>query len=209
MDLTTGIDRYLRHHRVEGSSAKIHDWHALSPGQFAAHMRAAGHGPGVADPRADDPRDHIDQLRDRGLAPSSIATKARSIKAWGKWLVAEDYVGRDPFGGVEQPRVDDEAKEALTLDEADRLLATCDRQRLTGARDFAHMPLPFGTGLRAGEALGLCPADIDRDTGLIVVRRGKGANSAWCRRGDRSRRRFPATSTTRSDGDTRTPRASP
>ncbi len=174
MDATRGLERYLRHHRAEGSTAKTIENHTISVGQFIRYLTDQGHSGDVEDLCADDLRGYIDALRERGLTQFSVATKVRSIKAWGKWLVVEEYTARDPFARVRQTKVDDTAREALTPDEVDRLLSACDRRRVVGARDFALMVLMFSTGLRASEVVGLCVEDIDADKGLVVVRRGKG-----------------------------------
>ena len=174
MQVTTALDRYLRHHRAEGSSPATLEWHTHSVGQFARHLADSGHGGHIDDLAADDLRGFIDHLRERGLAQSSVATKVRSVKAFGKWLAAEEYVGRDPFARVSRPRVDDAPRATLTPAEVDNLLATCDRRRVTGARDFAAMLLLFSTGLRAAEVVGLREEDIDLAKGLVLVRRGKG-----------------------------------
>jgi len=174
MDVTTGLERYLRHHRAEGSTAKTQENHTISIGQFAAWLAREGRSGDLADLDADALRVYIEHLRARGLAQASVATKVRSLKAFGKWLVREEYVGKDPFGRVGQTKVDDTAKATLTPAEVDRLLATCDRRRVVGARDFALILLLFSTGLRAGEAVALRRDDLDGDKGLITVRRGKG-----------------------------------
>src|SRR4051794_33302224 len=135
MDLARGVERYLRHHRAEGSSPKTLEWHTYSLTQFAQYLKSNGHDDDVEALAADDLREYIDYLRGRGLAQSSVATKVRSIKAWAKWLLAEEYVGRDPFARVKQTKQEDKAKETFTPDEIDRLLVSCDRKRLTGARD--------------------------------------------------------------------------
>jgi integrase/recombinase XerD len=54
-----------------------------------------------------------------------------------------------------------------------RLLASCDRRRLVGRRDFAILKLLSRLGLRAGEVAGLQLEDVDWRRGLLLVR-GKG-----------------------------------
>ena len=54
-----------------------------------------------------------------------------------------------------------------------RLLASCDRSTLVGARDFAIMTVLVRLGLRAGEVAALCLDDLDWHRGELVVR-GKG-----------------------------------
>jgi integrase/recombinase XerD len=135
---------------------------------------AENHSGEVADLCVDDLRGYIDCLRERGLVQSSVATKVRSVKAWAKWLVAEEYTARDAFARVKQTRPEEKAKETLTPDEVDTLLAGCNRRTITGARDFAIMLLLFSTGLRAAEVVGLRIEDVDTDKALVLVRRGKG-----------------------------------
>ena len=61
----------------------------------------------------------------------------------------------------------------LTGAEVERLLASCDRSRVTGRRDFAILTLLVRLGLRAGEVAGLGLDDIDWRAGELVVH-GKG-----------------------------------
>lgn len=175
MDLSKAFERYLRHHRAEGSSPKTLEWHTFSLRQFIAYLATQEHGGDVEDLRADDLRGFIDCLREKGLAQSSVATKVRSVKAWGKWLLAEEYTVRDPFARVKQTRPEDKAKDTLSPEDVDRLLAECNRKTVTGVRDLALFLLLFSTGLRAAEVIGLHIEDIDTDKQLILVRRGKGA----------------------------------
>lgn len=174
MNLSTGLERYLRFHRSEGSSAHTLSWHGLSIRQFVAYLAANAHSGDTDDLAAEDLRGYIDDLRDQGLSPASVATKVRSIKAWGKWLLTEEYLARDPFAKVKRPKVDDIPKAIFTPEEVVRLLSRCDRRRLTGARDYALILLLLSTGLRAGEVLAIQESDIDAEKNLITVRRGKG-----------------------------------
>ena len=54
-----------------------------------------------------------------------------------------------------------------------KLLATCDRRRLVGRRDFAILLLLSRLGLRAGEVAGLRLDDVDWRRGELLIR-GKG-----------------------------------
>lgn len=174
MDVDRALERYLRHHRTEGSTQKTLAWHRLSIGQFAQFLKDQGHSGDVEDLAADDLRGWIEQLQDKGLSQSSVATKVRSVKALGKWLVAEEYAPRDPFARVKRPREDEQPVTILSPDEVGRLLACCDRKRAEGARDFALLLLLYSTGIRASELLGLQVPDINWDQSMVTVRRGKG-----------------------------------
>lgn len=64
--------------------------------------------------------------------------------------------------------------EVLTREEAKMLLAAPNRYYPTGRRDLCMMKLMLNSGLRASEVLNLRWADIDLQTGKLLVRRGKG-----------------------------------
>jgi len=55
-----------------------------------------------------------------------------------------------------------------------RLLASCDRRRLVGRRDFAILLLLARLGLRAGEVAAITLDDVDWRSGMLLVR-GKGS----------------------------------
>lgn len=171
MDVRTGVERYLRHHRAAGSTAQTVKGYTWFLGQFAGHV---GGETTLEALEAEHLRTWIDALRARGLAQHSVGTLVRSVKTWGRWLAAEEYLPRDPFARVQHPRVDDAPKPTFAPEEVDRLLAACKGSTRTGLRDFTMMLLMFSTGLRASEVVGLRPDDIDWRKGLATVRRGKG-----------------------------------
>ena len=175
MDVTKAIERYLRYQKAAGNSPKTIKWHDTSLYQFATHLAAENHSGETDDLCADDLRGYITHLQGKDLAQASVATKARRMKAWGKWLVLEEYLSRDPFARVQQPRVDDTPKLTFAPEEVDRLLDACRGETTrTGLRDFAMLVLLFSTGLRASEVVGLRVEDVDWDKGVIIVQRGKG-----------------------------------
>lgn len=174
MHIDTAILRYLRHQRVAGRSAWTEAWHRISLGQFRDYLAGGGHPLEVEALCADDLRGWVEALREKGLAQTSLATKSRSPKAFGKWLVEEEYVEKHPFSRVILPRREDKGKEVFTPAEVERLLAECDPATWLGRRDYAIVLTLYSTGLRASELLGLEVGDLDRPQQLLTVRRGKG-----------------------------------
>ena len=65
---------------------------------------------------------------------------------------------------------------ALEPEQVDALLASCDRRRVTGRRDFAILTMLVRLGLRAGEVAALSLEDVDWRAGELVVR-GKGTRA--------------------------------
>ena len=64
--------------------------------------------------------------------------------------------------------------QVLARDEARKLLQTPNRHYPTGRRDLCMLKLMLNAGLRASEVLGLTWANLDLQTGKLMVRRGKG-----------------------------------
>jgi len=75
--------------------------------QLIAYLTAEDHSGQVADLCAEDLRGFIDYLRGKGPAQSSVATKIRSVKAWSKWLFAEDFMPCAAFVRVKQTKPED------------------------------------------------------------------------------------------------------
>ena len=74
------------------------------------------------------------------------------------------------FGGVS-------SKTLRLLEQVQKVLDSCDRNRPAGRRDFAILLLPARLGLRAGEITTIKLDDLDWDTGTITVH-GKTRRSA-------------------------------
>ena len=86
-----------------------------------------------------------------GILPRSLAGSVPRVAAW--------RLASLPHG--------------LARAEVERLLASCDRRRVAGCRDFAILPLLVRLELRAGEVAGLSLDAIDWRAGELVVS-GKG-----------------------------------
>jgi integrase/recombinase XerD len=101
-----------------------------------------------------------------------LATGLRSFLGFAlrEGLIAAPLAGAVPsaarWSGATLPR-------GLAPGQVVTLLASCDRSRPTGRRDYAILVLLVRLGLRAAEVADLCLADIDWRAGEIVVR-GKG-----------------------------------
>ena len=65
---------------------------------------------------------------------------------------------------------------AMNPADAEAILGGCDRRQPIGRRDYGILMLLDRLGLRGGEVVGLCLADVDWRVGEIVVT-GKGRRS--------------------------------
>ena len=62
---------------------------------------------------------------------------------------------------------------SLTPEQVQSMLASCERETITGRRDYAILLLLARLGLRAGEVVAMTLDDLDWEAGLLTVR-GKG-----------------------------------
>ena len=116
---------------------------------------------------------HIVSLRDRGLAPTSIARKLASIRAYHRFLIAEDLATDDPTAAVDSPSRPKALPKALTLDEVTRLVEAPDVATVIGRRDKAILEMLYATGCRVSEIVDLEVYDVDFETDTAMVT-GKG-----------------------------------
>lgn len=116
---------------------------------------------------------HIASLRERGLAPTSVARKLASIRAYHRFLIAEDHATDDPTATVDSPSRPQALPKALDLDEVTRLVEAPDLTTLIGRRDKAILEMLYATGCRVSELTGLDVYDVDFETDTAMVT-GKG-----------------------------------
>jgi integrase/recombinase XerD len=124
----------------------------------------------------DDLRAYLVSLEERGLAPNSMATHHRGLRALFKFMTAEEIIDVDPMRAIPAPSITEERiPRVLTADEVDAMVRSCRRSTFTGVRDRALIQLIASSGLRASEAIKLTEADLmlDSEQPFVVVR-GKG-----------------------------------
>ncbi len=127
----------------------------------------AGQGRGVREVTAADVVAYIGALRERGLAPASVARSFVPVRALHRFLAVEGHIDLDPAAHVERPRVPRGLPKALTEDEVARLLAAPTGDTPVARRDRAMLEVLYGTGVRVSELVGLSLGDIDLDASLL------------------------------------------
>jgi len=119
-------------------------------------------------------RDFVYQLKDLGLAPSSIRRQISAIRTYFRFLIAEGYVTRDPSDRIELPKTWRRLPDVLSQAEVDALLAAPAVEEPLAWRDRSLLEIAYGTGARVSEIVGLGLGDVWHDEALIRVF-GKGA----------------------------------
>ena len=109
-----------------------------------------------------------------GRAPATIARRLAAAKSFYKYLIAEDFVSKDPTANLEFPKLAQKLPRVLTVDEVDRLLAQPLPGDPTGRRDKAMLELLYATGLRVTELVSLDLEHLNLPGGFLRCF-GKGA----------------------------------
>jgi integrase/recombinase XerD len=166
--LEAGVEEYLVALRVE---------RGLSANTLAAYARDLGQYLVFLNGREPDDRiiaDFVTDLRQRGLADSTMARKIASMRGLHRFLVVEGLRATDPTALIDSPRRPDPFPKALTIDEAVALVEAPGHASAAARRDRALLEFLYGTGARVSETAGVDLGDIDLEDKVVLVT-GKGS----------------------------------
>jgi integrase len=116
----------------------------------------------------------INTLSDSDLSPRTARYALTVLRIALNVAVRQGYIARNVAKLVEPPSVQRFQGQALTPDQAHKLLA-----QLEGHRLVALYHLAVFRGLRRGELVALCWADIDFDAGTMRVAESKSDAGLW------------------------------
>jgi integrase/recombinase XerD len=111
--------------------------------------------------------DFIARLRSRGLSARSVARAVHALRGFYRYAVREGRLEVDPMENLRAPRAFKALPRFLTTAQVEALLAAPDVSAPLGLRDRAILEVLYATGLRVSELIGLKPADVDLEIGLL------------------------------------------
>jgi integrase/recombinase XerC len=122
-----------------------------------------------------DLRAWMSSLTARGLARSTIARKAASIRAYFSWLAERGAIAEDPAARLSAPKASSRLPDLVgQSDLVDLLDAPVDRGEPYAVRDQVVVEVLYAAGIRVSELCGLDVDDVDLASGTLTVM-GKGA----------------------------------
>ena len=120
-------------------------------------------------------RRFIAQLHARGLDGRSLARMLSAWRGFYRYLARDHGYTSNPCVGLRAPKAKKSLPQALSPDEAGRLMEIPDDDRLA-TRDKAIYELFYSSGLRLAELTSLAPADVNFSDATVRVT-GKGAKT--------------------------------
>ena len=170
------VEPFLDHLRFErGLSGNTLDAYRHDVVRMAAFARKAGRG-SPAEVTTADLRALLMELKDLGLAPSSIARNLSTFRTYFRFLLGEGAVTADPSDRISMPKQWRRLPEALSVAEMERLLAAPEVGKAMAFRDQALLEFAYATGVRVSELTGVRLRDLHLDPGeQFVSVFGKGA----------------------------------
>ncbi|EHR50121.1 site-specific recombinase XerD [Saccharomonospora marina XMU15] len=109
-----------------------------------------------------------------GAEPSTAGTRLKAVRGFSRWLADEDEIPTDEIADLKAPNVDRKVVPALSDEQCAGLIDACKGKTFADKRDEALIRLMLECILRAEETILLDLSDVDLNTGMATVRRGKG-----------------------------------
>jgi site-specific recombinase XerD len=173
--------------RAANKSAHTMTLYRTALDQFSVFLRREGM------PTAIDAitREHIErwlvELRATGRRPATLRTRWIGLHAFFHWAVDEDEIRVSPMQRLRRPQLDEQPRHVLSDEQLRALLAACEGKGFVERRDSAIVRVLIDTGMRRAELVGMRLADIDWQTGLVLIR-GKGERGRYVRLGRKALR---------------------
>ena len=114
-------------------------------------------------------QDFVEYVNKLGLSAFSQARIISGIKAFYKFLIAEELITDDPTVLLEGPKLGRKLPDTLEYAEIERLLEAIDLSKPEGTRNRAMLEVLYSSGLRVSELVDLKRTNIYFDIGFLRV----------------------------------------
>lgn len=146
------IEAYVR------DVAKLHQYIQMTYPKLSARNLTSKHLQGF-----------LEYVNELGMSAYSQARILSGIKAFYKYLLAEEEVENDPTVLIEGPKLGRKLPDTLSFDEIEKLLAAVDLSTPEGARNRAMLEVLYSSGLRVSELVELKLSNLQFDIGFLRV----------------------------------------
>lgn len=128
-------------------------------------------------------RAYLAEKLECNLSDYTLHAIARSLRAYLNFCVREELLQVSPMKKVSMPKVERRILPSFEAGDIDKLMRVC-----TESRDRALIMFLLDTGCRAMELVNLNGGDVDVLSGIVNIRKGKGAKDRTVYLGSNSRK---------------------
>ena len=161
-DIPEKVTMYLQAKRLEGLSDLT-----LKNYFYLLRKLAAFSHKQVKDINLNDLRTFLFQECE-GLKETTMQVKVTYLQSFFKWLVDEDIIDKDPSRKLPRIRVPQRLRNALTIEEVEKLRMAC-----ADVRERAILEMLLATGCRLSELIGMNIEDLNfKDNSIRVIGKG-------------------------------------
>lgn len=179
------LELFLRHLRVDrGVSPRTLINYRADLKRFLEAMAKIPKDPLAA--TREDLTDYLWQRKSQGMEASSLGRYIASLRAFYRFLLAEELITKDPAAFLQTPRKAERLPRYLSVEEVSRLITAIRGTDLKAVRLRAMLELMYAAGLRVGELTGISMDQIDLNVGYVRVF-GKGGKERIVPIGERAK----------------------
>ena len=113
--------------------------------------------------------DFLWHLQQSGFKPTSIYRMIESLRQFYKFLIAENFIKKDPTVNLSANKVPEFLPDILTNEEVTKLLNSVSGSDNLSIRNRAMLELLYATGLRVSELISIKFSNIDIDECYIKI----------------------------------------
>ncbi|MFM8348020.1 MAG: site-specific integrase, partial [Bacteroidota bacterium] len=111
----------------------------------------------------------LEYLNELGLSAYSQARIISGLRAFFRYLLAEELADHDPTELIEGPRLGRKLPDTLDYPEIEKILSVIDLSKPEGMRNRAMLETLYSSGLRVSELVGLRIDQLYFDIGFLRV----------------------------------------
>jgi integrase/recombinase XerD len=117
---------------------------------------------------------HYHTPQGRALSLRGQIARLSPLRGFFRYLVRHNLILYNPAADLELPRRDKRLpRQVMTVAEMERVLTAVDLNEPMGLRDRALLETFYSSGIRRQELANLTLSDLDRERGVLLIRRGK------------------------------------
>ena len=116
-----------------------------------------------------DLRAFLEHINKEKMSTYSQARIVSGLRAFFRYLLAEEFISKDPTELLEGPRIGRKLPDTLDYPEIEKILEVIDLSKPEGTRNRAMIETLYSSGLRVSELVGLKIPNIYFDIGFLRV----------------------------------------